>query len=164
MIFEDYRISLEESSVGRELKAMGFAKLSAHPRHYAQNELAVEDFKKFPGRDPRDQQDLHSGHRNRAVIARKARIGQKNKMTRQWAQRGTRPSAPTISERYGPTYSGDLPEEGKGCRHCHALVRHYFIGRGDTIREHLSSLRTATHGKVDSMRSLSVPFFNPATF
>ncbi|WP_245305036.1 winged helix-turn-helix domain-containing protein [Rhizobium leucaenae] len=24
---------------------MGFAKLSARPRHYAQNELAVEDFK-----------------------------------------------------------------------------------------------------------------------
>ncbi|NEV14904.1 winged helix-turn-helix domain-containing protein (plasmid) [Rhizobium tropici] len=28
------------------MKAMGFAKLSARPRHYAQNELAVEDFKK----------------------------------------------------------------------------------------------------------------------
>ena len=46
LIFEDYRISLDESTVGRELKAMGFAKLSARPRHYAQNELAVEDFKK----------------------------------------------------------------------------------------------------------------------
>lgn len=46
LIFEDYRISLDESTVGRELKAMGFAKLSARPCHYAQNELAVEDFKK----------------------------------------------------------------------------------------------------------------------
>lgn len=45
-IFQEYRISLDESTVGRELKAMGFAKLSARPRHYAQNELAVEDFKK----------------------------------------------------------------------------------------------------------------------
>jgi len=42
-IFQEYRISLDESTVGRELKAMGFAKLSARPRHYAQNELAVED-------------------------------------------------------------------------------------------------------------------------
>ena len=29
-------------TVGRELKALGFAKISARPRHYAQNELAVE--------------------------------------------------------------------------------------------------------------------------
>jgi hypothetical protein len=31
--------------VGRELKAMGFRKLSARPRHYAQNGKAIEDFK-----------------------------------------------------------------------------------------------------------------------
>ena len=35
--------------LGRELKALGFAKISARPRHYAQNELAVGAFKKnFP--------------------------------------------------------------------------------------------------------------------
>ena len=34
------------ATVGRELKALGFAKISARPRHYAQNELAVEAFKK----------------------------------------------------------------------------------------------------------------------
>ena len=39
-------ISLDETTVGRELKALGFAKISARPRHYAQNELAVEAFKK----------------------------------------------------------------------------------------------------------------------
>jgi hypothetical protein len=39
-------IPLHLLSLGRELKAMGLAKLSARPRHYAQNELAVEDFKK----------------------------------------------------------------------------------------------------------------------
>ena len=36
----------DETTVGRELKALGFAKISARPRHYAQNELAVEAFKK----------------------------------------------------------------------------------------------------------------------
>ncbi len=45
-IFEEFRISLDESTVSRELKALGFRKLSARPRHYAQNELAIEDFKK----------------------------------------------------------------------------------------------------------------------
>ena len=37
-----FAISLDETTVGRELKALGFAKISARPRHYAQNELAVD--------------------------------------------------------------------------------------------------------------------------
>ncbi len=45
-IFEEFAISLDETTVGRELKALGFAKLSARPRHYAQNEFEVEAFKK----------------------------------------------------------------------------------------------------------------------
>ncbi len=45
-ILEEFRISLDETTVGRELKALGFVKISARPRHYAQNELAIEDFKK----------------------------------------------------------------------------------------------------------------------
>jgi hypothetical protein len=47
-IFEEFRICLDETTVGRELKALGFARLSARPRHYAQNELAVDAFKKIP--------------------------------------------------------------------------------------------------------------------
>ena len=46
-LLETFAISLDETTV--ELKALGFAKISARPRHYAQNELAVEAFKKnFP--------------------------------------------------------------------------------------------------------------------
>ena len=45
-IFEEFRISVDETTVGRELRALGFAKLSARPRHHAQNEFEVEDFKK----------------------------------------------------------------------------------------------------------------------
>ena len=49
-LLETFAISLDETTVGRELKALGFAKISARPRHYAQNELAVEAFPKkiFP--------------------------------------------------------------------------------------------------------------------
>lgn len=39
-------ISLDETTVGRELKGLGFSKISARPRHYAQNEFAIEAFKK----------------------------------------------------------------------------------------------------------------------
>ena len=46
LALETFAISLDETTVGRELKALGFAKISARPRHYAQNELAVEAFKK----------------------------------------------------------------------------------------------------------------------
>lgn len=45
-IFEDFGISLDETTVGRALKVLGFVKMSARPRHYAQNEWAIEDFKK----------------------------------------------------------------------------------------------------------------------
>ena len=45
-INDEFGITLDETTVGRELKAMGFAKLSARPRHYAQNEVAVATFKK----------------------------------------------------------------------------------------------------------------------
>ena len=49
-LLETFAISLDETTVGRELKALGFAKISARPRHYAQNELAVEAFKKNSAR------------------------------------------------------------------------------------------------------------------
>ena len=45
-LYDEFAISLDETTVGRELKTMGFRKLSARPRHYAQNEFAVEAFKK----------------------------------------------------------------------------------------------------------------------
>ena len=44
-LFEAFRIEVDETTVGRALRAMGFAKLSARPRHYAQNELEMEVFK-----------------------------------------------------------------------------------------------------------------------
>jgi transposase len=45
-VFEEFAISLDESTMSRELTAMGFRKLSARPRHYAQNGEAIENFKK----------------------------------------------------------------------------------------------------------------------
>ncbi|MBW7851656.1 MAG: winged helix-turn-helix domain-containing protein [Rhodospirillales bacterium] len=45
-VVEEFGISLDETTVGRELRAMGFRKLSARPRHYDQSGEAIEDFKK----------------------------------------------------------------------------------------------------------------------
>jgi len=44
-VYEEFRISLDETTVGREVRKLGFRKLSARPRHYAQNEPALDDFK-----------------------------------------------------------------------------------------------------------------------
>lgn len=45
-VFEEFRISLDETTVSREVRKLGFRKLSARPQHYAQSEPAMADFKK----------------------------------------------------------------------------------------------------------------------
>ena len=45
-LFEEFRIEVDETTVGRVLRALGFAKLSARPRHYTQNEREMEALKK----------------------------------------------------------------------------------------------------------------------
>ena len=45
-IFEEFRITVSSQTLSRELRAMGYRKLSARPRHHAQAAGAVEDFKK----------------------------------------------------------------------------------------------------------------------
>ena len=45
-VWEEFGISLSEATMSREMKALGYRKISARPRHYAQNELAIEAFKK----------------------------------------------------------------------------------------------------------------------
>jgi transposase len=45
-VFEEFRISIAKQTLSRELRAMGYRKLSARPRHYAQAQGVIEDFKK----------------------------------------------------------------------------------------------------------------------
>jgi putative transposase len=45
-IFEEFRITIAKQTLSRELPAMGYRKLSARPRHHAQAQGAIEDFKK----------------------------------------------------------------------------------------------------------------------
>ena len=45
-LWEEFRVSVSEATVGRELRSLGFRKLSARPRHYAQDPEAAEAFKK----------------------------------------------------------------------------------------------------------------------
>jgi transposase len=45
-IFEEFRVTVAKQTLSRELRAMGYRKLSARPRHHQQREGAIEDFKK----------------------------------------------------------------------------------------------------------------------
>ena len=45
-IFEEFRVVVSRQTLSRELRAMGYRKLSARPRHHAQAAGAIEDFRK----------------------------------------------------------------------------------------------------------------------
>jgi hypothetical protein len=96
---------------------MGYRKLSVRPRHHAQAEGVIEEFKKsFPAR--LDEVAREKGVYPAAIVvwfADEARIGQKNKITRRWAKRGTRPSA-QHDQRTASTYifGAIWPTDGKG--------------------------------------------------
>src|SRR5216683_6890017 len=45
-LFEEFRVIVSEQTLSRELRKMDYRKLSARPRHHAQAEGAIDDFKK----------------------------------------------------------------------------------------------------------------------
>ena len=45
-LFEEFRIAASETTMSRELRKLGYRKLSARPRHHAQRDGAIEEFKK----------------------------------------------------------------------------------------------------------------------
>ena len=49
-MFEEFRVTIAKQTLSRELRAMGYRKLSARPRHHAQADGAIEDFKKVSPR------------------------------------------------------------------------------------------------------------------
>ena len=63
-IFEEFRITIAKQTLSRELRAMGYRKLSARPRHYAQATGAIEDFKKA---FPRAWRQSHARRRSTAT-------------------------------------------------------------------------------------------------
>ena len=45
-LHREFAVSLDVTTVGRELRRLGYVKLTARPRHHAQNEHALEAFKR----------------------------------------------------------------------------------------------------------------------
>ena len=49
-LHDEFQVSVSEQTLSRELRELGYRKLSARPRHHAQNEGAIEVFKKVSPR------------------------------------------------------------------------------------------------------------------
>jgi putative transposase len=115
-LWEEYRISISKQTLSRELRALDYRKLSARPRHHAKSEAAVTAFKKnFPARVEELAKAEARGKPLEIWFADEARIGQKNKITRRWAKRGTRPSAPKDQRTASAYIFGAIcPAHGKG--------------------------------------------------
>ncbi len=47
-LWEEFRVTVAKQTLSRELRAMGYRKLSARPRHHAQAEGAIEPSKRRP--------------------------------------------------------------------------------------------------------------------
>ena len=96
---------------------MAIAKISARPRHYAQNGLAIDDFKKkdFRPNWTRSAKGLPAGTEIELWWQDEARVGQKNSITRRWARRGTRPRAPHDQRtKWAYIFGAICPKKGKG--------------------------------------------------
>jgi len=79
-VWEEFQISLSETTLSRELRALGYRKLSARPCHYAQDPEALELFKKVSrppwrrsGRASRRALRSSCGGRTRRGSARRTR-------------------------------------------------------------------------------------------
>jgi transposase len=114
-LWEEFRVSASEQTLSREVHAMGYRKLSARPKHHAQDAEAIEAFKKnFPAAVAQIAAGSARGKVIEIWFQDEARIGQKNKITRRWAKRGSRPSAPHDQRtRSAYIFGAICPEHGK---------------------------------------------------
>jgi transposase len=78
-IHEEYGISLDESTVSRTLRAMGYRKLSARPRHHAQDPEAGPAFKKIPSPSGGNQEQAPGWNDHRNLVAGRGQGREKNK-------------------------------------------------------------------------------------
>ena len=104
----------DETTVGRELKALGFRKLSARPRHYAQDPEAAEAFKKVPGA-PGGSWARASRQAHRALVAGRGPDRPEEQADPELGRRGTRPRAPHDQRTaWAYIFGAICPAEGKG--------------------------------------------------
>ncbi len=98
-----FGVVLAERSISTVLRRLGFRRLVVRPRHPGQDAAAQASFK--PACGPRRGSPAGARPRQAAgnLVGDEARIGQQGTLTRIWAERGSRPSAPR-DQRYDWAY------------------------------------------------------------
>src|SRR3954453_13042498 len=124
-IWEEVRISLSETTLSRELRSLGYRKLSARPRHYAQNPEALELFKKPPrhlGDDPGGPPERYP---HRTVVAGRGPCRPEEQDCPPLGPAGHPAPRPARSaDEFGLHLRGDLPATGQGRGLGAAPMRH----------------------------------------
>jgi transposase len=64
-IYEEFKITVAKQTLSRQLRALGYRKLSARPRHHEQVTGAIEDFKKVSARAWRRSRPTKASPRRR---------------------------------------------------------------------------------------------------
>ena len=128
-VYEELGVSVSRQTLGRELRAMGYRKLTARPQHYAQDAEAIEAFKKLC---QHSQRHLHKAGWPPIEIwfQDDCRIGQKNKITLRWAKRAPHDQRTKWAYIFGAV----CPAKGKGA----GLVMPYCDTQAMT--EHLKAI------------------------
>lgn len=104
VIQKHFGVDYHERTVGKILKELGFSHVSARPQHRGQNPETIEAFKKnFPQTLAAAADHLAPKTRIEIWWQDEARVGQKNGLVYQWAQKGSRPRQPK-DQRYKNAY------------------------------------------------------------
>jgi transposase len=120
-VYAEFRISISKQTLSRMRRTMGYRKLSARPRHHAQDPAALAAFKKTSPRVWRRSRNMRPqasrsrcGLPTRPASDRRTRSpGPFDRLRR--AKRGTRPSAPRDQRTASAYIFGAIcPREGKG--------------------------------------------------
>jgi transposase len=93
VIKKRFGVDLGEISVGRLLKELGFSYVSARPQHPEQSPRVIEILKKFTKAVEKalTKKGVRPGTSIEIWFQDEARVGQKNGLVYQWAERGSRP-------------------------------------------------------------------------
>jgi hypothetical protein len=103
MLLDDFSLSVSRP-LSRELRAPDYRKLSARPKRHAQDRMRSKPSKReLCAKLDKLRASLPRGTPLEIWFQDEARIGRKNKITRRWAKRGTRPSAPHDQRNNPPT-------------------------------------------------------------
>jgi transposase len=118
-----FGVSLDESTVGRTVRRLGFRKLSARPRHHEQDPAALTAFKKPAHRRDGDPRRPAARHGHRAVVAGGPRRSEEHPAAPMGAPRQLAHSAQGSAHGVRLHLRGDLSREGQRRRPRHAALR-----------------------------------------